>query len=247
MDGVTGIRCFHWASFGSNTGVEIPWPEQIPTTSSMVVSSLGYRSIPHLIFLDPEDAICHSLLVEITQKSSEFSFRADMGPNSRTRSKKGTTNNSIIDCHAEVWTRFPVHATIRKENTEAAFHYPNSIHFVSSSPPPSFEPYFSNLIREFETKTRKPTKGLLKQIRVSASQDWDLTSSCLEISELQAGEWLVGMFCLIPIQLAITKNNRFIPLKDGVSSPEFEKSLLGANVAQIAERYVHIYLVLQLA
>jgi hypothetical protein len=235
IDGVTGIRCFHWASFGSNTGVEIPWPEQIPTTTSMVVSSLGHRSIPHLIFLDPTGAVCYSLLVEITQKSSEFSFRADMGPNSRDRSKKRTINNSIIDCHAEVWTRFPVHATIRRETTDAAIHYPSSIRFVSSSPLPSFDSYFSDLIREFETKTRKPTRGLLKQIRISASQDWSPTLSCPEISELQAGEWLVGMFCLIPIQLAITKNNRFIPLKDGVSSPEFERSLLGANVAQIAE------------
>jgi hypothetical protein len=35
--------------------------------------------------------------------------------------------------------------------------------------------------------------------------------------------------------LAVTGSNRFIPLKDGMISPQFEQSLLGANVAQISE------------
>ncbi|PVF92927.1 hypothetical protein CPB86DRAFT_144289 [Serendipita vermifera] len=232
--GVIGIRCFHWASFGSNDGIDILWPEQVPTTSSMIVSSVGHRAIPHLIFLYPEGNICYSLLVQITRKTSEFSFRSDKSDGEGS-SRRETINNSLIDCHAEVWTRFPVHAAIRRETTEAAVHYPRSIHFVSTSSASSFGPYFTSMIREFELKTRKPTKSFLKQIKISASIDWDSTSHRLNISELQAGEWLVGMFCLIPIHLAITKSNRFVPLKDGVTSAEFENSLLGANVAQISE------------
>lgn len=91
------------------------------------------------------------------------------------------------------------------------------------------------MVREFEHKTRKPTKGLLSQIRIAALSHWDPTEVDDQISELQMGDWLVGLFCLIPIHLAITGSNRFIPLKDGVISPEFEQSLLGANVAQISE------------
>jgi hypothetical protein len=232
--GTVSIRCFHWASFGSHEGLDIPWPERVPTTSSMVVSSVGHRSIPHLIFLHPEENLCYSLLVQITRKTSEFSFRSDKGGRDGVQ-RRETINNSLIDCHAEVWTRFPVHAAIRRETTEAALHYPCSIHFISSSSVPSFGPYFSSMIREFELKTRKPTKGLLRQIKISASIDWEPTEPTSNISELQAGEWLVGLFCLIPIHLAITKSNRFVPLKDGVISPEFENSLLGANVAQISE------------
>ena len=39
----------------------------------------------------------------------------------------------------------------------------------------------------------------------------------------------------IPIHIAITKENRFIPFKDGVSSAELEKSLLGADVGRIVD------------
>ncbi|KAG2336307.1 hypothetical protein BDR05DRAFT_1015075 [Suillus weaverae] len=41
--------------------------------------------------------------------------------------------------------------------------------------------------------------------------------------------------CLIPIQIAATKENCFIPLKDGVYSTELEESLLGADVNRIVD------------
>lgn len=91
------------------------------------------------------------------------------------------------------------------------------------------------MVREFEHKTRKPTKNILQRIKIVASDEWDSSSPQLATSEFQTGDWLVGLFCLIPIHLAVTRSNRFIPLKDGVDSPRFEHSLLGANVAQISE------------
>jgi hypothetical protein len=53
------------------------------------------------------------------------------------------------------------------------------------------------------------------------------------VSKFRAGEWLVDILCLIPIHIAVTRENRFIPLKDGVYSTELEKSLLGADVNRI--------------
>ncbi|CAG8553467.1 2164_t:CDS:2 [Acaulospora colombiana] len=209
--------------------------KNVPESSPMVVSSLGHRSITHLIFLDPDNNACRSLLMQVTHKSSEFSFRSDHSSVLNEGSGRETINNSLIDCHAEVWTRFPVHAPIKRETTEAAIHLPRSVNFVSSAPAHSFAPYFSTMIKEFEVKTRKPTKGMLRQMKVLAGSEWDPTTTPSPVSELQAGDWLVGLFCLIPIHLAITKSNRFVPLKDGVSSPDFERSLLGANVAQISE------------
>jgi hypothetical protein len=173
--------------------------------------------------------------VQITRKSSEFTFRSDSKGHPLGGPTRATVNNSLIDCHAEVWTRFPVYAAVRSETTETAVHYPRSILFVSSSTASSFGPYFSTLVREFEVKTRKPTKGILKQIKIAALKQWNPFSFDIPISELQGGEWLMGMFCLIPIHLAVTGSNRFNPLKDGVISPEFEKRLLGQNVAQISE------------
>lgn len=91
------------------------------------------------------------------------------------------------------------------------------------------------MIHEFERKTRKPTRGILARIKVSATEQWEPITQEQDISAFQTGDWLVGLFCLIPIHLAVTGANRFKPLKDGVISPAFEQSLLGVSVAEIAE------------
>jgi hypothetical protein len=53
------------------------------------------------------------------------------------------------------------------------------------------------------------------------------------VSKFRAGECLVDILCLIPIHIAVTRENRFISLKDGVYSTKLEKSLLGAYVNHI--------------
>jgi hypothetical protein len=96
------------------------------------------------------------------------------------------------------------------------------------------------MIQTFEKTTRKPTGDELGGIQVSAIT-FDLMVTGLaadkewRVSRFRAGEWLVDCLCLIPIHIAITKENRFIPLKDGVSSAELEKSLLGAEVGRIVD------------
>jgi hypothetical protein len=45
----------------------------------------------------------------------------------------------------------------------------------------------------------------------------------------------VDILCLIPIHIAIARDNRFIPLKDGVFSVDMERSLLGARVEEIID------------
>ena len=57
----------------------------------------------------------------------------------------------------------------------------------------------------------------------------------MDISSFKSGEWMVDIFCLIPIQIALARDNRFIPIKDGVWSPEFDKSLLGAAVGTVSD------------
>ncbi|KAG8988393.1 hypothetical protein FRB94_000729, partial [Tulasnella sp. JGI-2019a] len=61
--------------------------------------------------------------------------------------------------------------------------------------------------------------------------DWDGGSS----SVFRAGEWLVELLCLIPIHIAIARENRFVPLKDGVFDLRLEQQLLGAEVSKIID------------
>ena len=140
-----------------------------------------------------------------------------------------------MDCHSDVWTRFPVQAAIQRETTAGTKHCPRSITFISPRPPEAFTTYFRALLLDFEQRTRKPTRRQLADICVSAWPSFDPTTPNIVPSQFKAGDWLVGLFCLIPIHIAVTGQNRFIPLRDGLNSPEFEQSLLGADVAHIAE------------
>ena len=137
-----------------------------------------------------------------------------------------------------MWTKFPVTAAIVNSAIAKAVHQPRCILFVSSTPPSAFAPYFDVMIQNFEYKTQKPTKDVLKETKIFAARDWKAPSKDIPNSEFQIGDWLVGLFCLIPIHLAVMRSNRFIPLKDGVDSPQFEHSLHGANITQISEAYV---------
>ena len=49
-------------------------------------------------------------------------------------------------------------------------------------------------------------------------------------------EWLVDLLCLIPIHIAVCRENRFVPLANGVLSAALEKSLLGAEVNRLADK-----------
>ena len=151
-------------------------------------------------------------------------------------------HNSLLDCHAEVWSRYPVLAAVRRRTvTSFSERTEKSLTFVTEYDKQPFNDYFSNLIQTFEGSARKPTGDELRRIRVSAEQygifrhnvivgrDWD-------VSRYRVGEWLVDVFCLIPIHIAICRENRFVPLADGVLSSDLERNLLGAEVNKIVDK-----------
>ena len=196
---------------------------------------MGQTESPHAIFLDRSALVCSSTSLHITTKTSEYDFRAR--GNRSDSVGNNSVHNSLIDCHSDVWTRYPVQAAIHRETAPGTRHCPRSITFISSGPPESFSRYFTALIRDFGQKTRKPARQLA-DINVAAQLSFDPASPNSPISQFKSGDWLVGLFCLIPIHIAVTGQNRFTPLCDGVISQEFEQSLLGAEVARIAEAYV---------
>jgi len=193
---------------------------------------------PHAIFLDLSTPVCWSITLYITSKIGEYHFRA--GGDRSDSVGKDMVHNSLIDCHSEVWTQYPVQTTFHRETAPGTKHCRRSITFISSSSSDSFSKYLTALIRDFKQKTRKPARELA-DISVAAQPSFDPASPNFPISQFKSGDWLVGLFCLIPIHIAVTGQNRFIPLCDGVISQEFEQSLLGADVARIAEAYVLLF------
>lgn len=108
-----------------------------------------------------------------------------------------------------------------------------SVTFVSDPPIPQVRMYIRQLIRDFESETKKPTQGQLKNIRIEALTPSEAQLQPHSTSVFKAGEWLAELLCLIPLHIAITEENRFVPLKDGVHNPNLEQELLGADISAI--------------
>ncbi|OBZ77080.1 hypothetical protein A0H81_03826 [Grifola frondosa] len=236
FDNVLLLRAYHWSSFGSSGGIELDL-SMIHIPDGQVISSFLTRNIIHFLGLDVEDHCCRSVALNITQKNTEFTFK-EKGGSSAYEKNHTTAHNCIIDCHADVWTRFPVVPAIRRETLmSSASRRPRSLTFVSSANGQAFAPHFKSLIDDFKRATRKPVGGELSSILIFTSDQESFLSKTnwSSFSRFPAGEWLVELLCLIPIHIAVTRDNRFIPLKDGVWSSDLERSLLGADVGKIVD------------
>lgn len=91
------------------------------------------------------------------------------------------------------------------------------------------------MARTFEETCKKPIGQRLASIHISSMTFDDLEWKTPPSSNFKAGEWIVELLCLIPIHIAVTNENRFTPLKDGVFDPVVERELLGATVSRIID------------
>ncbi|KAJ6534677.1 hypothetical protein DFH09DRAFT_932195, partial [Mycena vulgaris] len=234
------FRAYHWSTFGSSQGIDLGSLD-LPDAPTILTSLVNRRNV-HLASIDTNAHVCRSVVLNITKKTTEFMFK-ETGVKSLSKSSTAATaHNCLIDCHADVWTRFPVVAAVQRQTiVSSRDRKTRKLVFVTDRDHDKFGTHFSELIYAFEQRTRKPTGDTLKRLQVSAlpsrasffsevslDSQWELSQFC-------AGEWVVDLLCLIPIQIAVTRENRFLPLKDGVTSAALERSLLGAEVGQIVD------------
>ncbi|KAG8903433.1 hypothetical protein FRB99_003282 [Tulasnella sp. 403] len=229
------LRVFHMASFGHNdNGIVVALPDEFNSATSFTLTSIGERRNIFLLALSPSLQCVHSVAIDITCKETEYQFRVK-GDNTQSTASVPTVHNSLIDCFSEVWSRYPVIATIQRETFAGSTRLPQSITFVSEDPNWPFESYFKQMIREFEQLSKKPTESRLDKIVIEAARFEDLERDAPVSSTYKAGEWLAELLCLIPIHIALARDNRFVPLKDGVLDPALERQLLGAEVISIID------------
>ena len=234
------MTAYHWTTFASTEGISINLPDFPINLDAALLTSIVNRNNIHLIGLDLVSQTCRSIILNITSKAAEFTFQEQRTKTSMGRGKE-TSHNCLIDCHSDVWTRFPVVAAVKRRTiTPLSERQQRKLTFVTDDDRRSFSSYFSKMIRSFTKTSRKPTGDILEGTSVSACTFTSFTSAFLSnsewpVSRFRAGEWLADLLCLIPIHIAITHENRFIPLKDGVLSTELERSLLGAEVNRIVD------------
>jgi hypothetical protein len=251
--GDLAVTAYHWSTFGSTEGILLDLAP-LTTENGPIVTSLINRTAVHIVALDFEAHTCRSHALDITRKMTEFMFKAKgaRGSSAQRQGSGGhaTAHNCLIDCHTEVWTRFPVLPAVQRETmSSSTLRSARTLVFVTDRDYQQYAPHFTDMILTFERVTKKPTGDILKFIRVSAASfsvfaaelcgDGEHPNStwnrAWNVSAYRAGEWLVEFLCLIPVHLALAKDNRFIPLKDGVYSPDLERLLLGADVNRIVD------------
>ena len=239
-DGVSTMTAYHWSTFACTDGITI-MPSDFPVDlGSALLSSIVYRSNVHLIGFDFDSRSCRSVILDITHKPTNSTCQ---GWGSKVLSSRGkhTVHNCLIHCHDEVWSCFPVVPVAKLQaRTTSREQRQKTLVFVTDDDRGPFLSHFSNIVHTFETTSRKPTGEELRNISVSAQTfpsfaNQFLSSPDWPVSRFRSGEWLANLLCLIPIQIAITHRNRFVPLKDGVVSTQLEKSLLGAGVNRIVD------------
>ncbi|KAH9054525.1 hypothetical protein EDB87DRAFT_1580466 [Lactarius vividus] len=237
-DSGPSLTVYHLETFGSTEGIALDVPD-FPLEGA-VLTSVVSRGQVFFLGLDINAQAVKSIAIDITKKVTEFMFKekgSKHGPNTCL-----TQHNCLLDCHAEVWTRFPVLPAVKRRTiTSLSERRQKTLTFVADNHTQPFASYFSDLIQKFAKAMRKPTGDELSGINVSAAQFrsfWDnvLSRSDWEVSRYRVGEWLVDLLCLIPIHIAVCRENRFVPLADGVLSAELERSLLGAEVNQIVDK-----------
>ncbi|KAF8840150.1 hypothetical protein BDN67DRAFT_904164 [Paxillus ammoniavirescens] len=234
------LTAYHWSTFGTTDGIPLDIP-QLQGHDSLCLTSLANKNAVHLLRLDIASQRFESFALDITRKETEFTFNEKSARTSTTNVPSVTAHNSLIDCHAEVWTQFPVLPAVGRETiTSESLRNSKSIVFITDRDHSRYARHFSDLITTFEHTTRKPGGDVLRKISISSAPfptalDEIQNDAEWNVSKFLAGEWVVNFLCLIPIHIAITKENRFVPLKDGVYSTGHERSLLGADVNRIVD------------
>jgi hypothetical protein len=229
--GRNGVEAIHWATNHRTLLSDVP----LIHTGSFVVTSLEQRNIVYLLMLDTMIGTCHAVALLITSKSTEFIFCEHSGTGAVQEQR--TFHNCLIDCHADVWTRFPVVPAVERNILSSSNRHDPILVFVTTRDHQKYARYFRELIAEFAQKTRKPTDGKLDDIEIQISDMHSIVHRPASqwISAFSAGSFLLEILCLIPIHIAVTQENRFMPLKDGVFKADFERQLLGASVGGIVD------------
>jgi hypothetical protein len=236
-DSGPSLTAHHLETFGSTEGIALDVSE-FPVEGA-VLTLMVNRGRVFFLGLDINAQAVESVTIDITKKAVEFIFKEKS--NRHSLNTRPTLHNCLLDCHSEVWTRFPVLPAVKRRTiTSLSERQQKTLTFITENHTRPFASYFSNLVQTFEKTTRKPTGDELSGIKVSAAQfgpflDKVLSVSDWKISRYCVGEWLVDLFCLIPIHIAVCRENNFIPLANGVISAELERSLLGAEVSQIVD------------
>ena len=226
------MQAYHCSSLRSSDGIPIILPGAYP--QSFAVSSFASLSHCYLAILYTAERAVKSLTLHITHKNTEFTFSSSSQSLTGRKAEDGSRYNSLLDCHREMWTQFPVEPAVLRQTVKQSNRVPRELKFISKLPSHLCARYYASMVSTFESTTRKPGHSRLLDTRVSGTVYTKFAEPDMAaISTFRTGEWLVELLCLIPIHIAKTHDNQFVPVKDGIWSLESQRALLGATVNEV--------------
>ncbi|CAG8438292.1 8031_t:CDS:10 [Funneliformis caledonium] len=141
-----------------------------------------------------------------------------------------TKLNGLIDAYKLMFEKYPVESCI-----DSAQNRPLSLKIVLNDEVDDekieefgekFEEYISETFENLKRSTKKPATILKKfSLSITTFQALDIKNVKFQKKfslAYEIGEWIIQLCCLIPIQIAVARNNLFQPLKDGLSSNDIE-------------------------
>ncbi|POG65607.1 hypothetical protein GLOIN_2v1665293 [Rhizophagus irregularis DAOM 181602=DAOM 197198] len=134
-----------------------------------------------------------------------------------------TNLNGLIDAYGLMFERYSVESCIDSEQNrplslKIVLDVDNDIEKYGEK----FEDYIIEMFKNLKRSTKKPT-SILEEFTTSVItfQKLDVENAKFQkkfSAKCQLGEWIIQLCCLIPIQIAVARNNLFQPLRDGLSS-----------------------------
>ncbi|KAG8915388.1 hypothetical protein FRC00_004956 [Tulasnella sp. 408] len=230
------LRVFHHGSFGENpSGYILPLPDEFDQASEFTVSSLGRRKHVYLIGHQPSSASLHSLSLRISKTETEYALGLKKDRTAPPKTVQ-TTHNSLIDCFVDVWERFPIIPAIARDfSTDRSSIFITSVCYGEQDDLSPIPRYFKAMIRDFKRRFQKPAGDRLDEIDVQVRSSVDPQWLSPNAEACRAGEWFVELICLIPIHIAVARDNRFLPLQDGILSEDLSLKLLGSEIGEIID------------
>ncbi|CAG8512372.1 14490_t:CDS:10, partial [Funneliformis caledonium] len=135
-----------------------------------------------------------------------------------------TTNNDLIDVYAMVFTKYAINTPIGQIDKPIKATFVVDVSGSSktiSAYETKIRKYVVKMFEKVKKETKKPS-GHLKHFKSAYAIFENLTLDD-ESTEYLFGEWIILLFCLIPIQIAIARDSVFVPLQDGVFSTELDQ------------------------
>ncbi|KAG8893396.1 hypothetical protein FRB99_001968, partial [Tulasnella sp. 403] len=139
----------------------------------------------------------------------------------------------LLDKLADMWSTHPptpaIDAHRRRDDIPS-----HSITLVSKSRGSATPTrYLQHLIHGAQKLSPRSVRPSFDGVTVQAKRFDDVRWTSPPVATRQAGQWLAEFLSSIPLQVATTLDNRFIPLSDGILDADLEQQLLDADVPDV--------------